>query len=90
MESQGCGQNRYTAIHKMMGFAGCLIVINTPIIPILPVPLLGRLKEIGPRMSLTLTKITEGFCAGDVLYHRFDTLTDEQKVEIAKKKEERK
>lgn len=49
-----------------------------------------RLKEIGPRMTLTLTKITEGFCKGDVLYHKFDTLTDEQKVEITKRKEERK
>ena len=41
-------------------------------------------------MSLTLTKITEGFCDGNVLYHKFDTLTDEQKADIVKRKEERK
>lgn len=48
-----------------------------------------RLKEIGPRMTLALTKITDGVCGGDVLYHKFDTLTDEQKAAITKKKEER-
>lgn len=49
-----------------------------------------RLKEIGPRMTLSLTKITDGVCGGDVLYHKFDTLTDEQKAEIVKKREQRK
>lgn len=41
-------------------------------------------------MTLTLTKITDGVCEGGVLYHKFDTLTDEQKEEIAKRKDEKK
>lgn len=41
-------------------------------------------------MTLTLTKITEGICEGEPLYHKFDTLTEAQKQEIKKKKEERK
>lgn len=49
-----------------------------------------RLKEIGPRMTLTLTKITDGMCAGEALYHKFDTLTDEQKEEIKQQKAEKK
>lgn len=41
-------------------------------------------------MSLTLVKILEGFCAGDSLYHKFDTLTDEQKADILKRRTEKK
>lgn len=41
-------------------------------------------------MTLTLVKIQDGMCAGDVLYHKFDTLTDEQKAEITKRRVEKK
>jgi ribosome biogenesis protein SSF1/2 len=30
-----------------------------------------RLHEIGPRMQLTLTKVENGLCGGEVLYHHF-------------------
>lgn len=30
-----------------------------------------KLQEIGPRMSLRLIKVEQGFCAGEVLYHAF-------------------
>ncbi|KAL7751895.1 rRNA-binding ribosome biosynthesis protein [Sorochytrium milnesiophthora] len=30
-----------------------------------------KLTELGPRMELSLVKIQEGLCAGEVLYHRF-------------------
>jgi len=30
-----------------------------------------RLTEIGPRMTLQLTKIQNGFCDGSIIYHRF-------------------
>lgn len=33
-----------------------------------------RLTEIGPRMTLSLTKIEDGFCSGEVVYHRFGKL----------------
>lgn len=37
-----------------------------------------RLKEIGPRLNLTLIKIEEGFEAGDVLYHSLVAKTPEE------------
>ena len=65
-----------------------LRTLTTCHIPLCPTS--ARLKEIGPRMTLTLVKILDGFCAGDSLYHKFDTLTDEQKAEIVKRRTERK
>ncbi|NP_001191389.2 suppressor of SWI4 1 homolog [Ornithorhynchus anatinus] len=37
-----------------------------------------RLTEIGPRMTLQLTKIQEGVCQGNVLYHSFIHKTEEE------------
>ncbi|MHB1873215.1 MAG: hypothetical protein ACYCT1_20570, partial [Steroidobacteraceae bacterium] len=34
-----------------------------------------RLQELGPRMTLSLIKIQEGFCDGQVLYHQYGTPT---------------
>lgn len=42
-----------------------------------------RLYEIGPRISMQLVKIEEGFLNGPVFYHKFNKLTDAQ--ERAKK-----
>lgn len=33
-----------------------------------------RLHELGPRLTLSLIKIQEGFCDGQVLYHQYGTL----------------
>lgn len=33
-----------------------------------------RLTELGPRMTLSLIKIEQGFCEGDVLHHEFSML----------------
>lgn len=30
-----------------------------------------RLHELGPRMTLELTKVENGMCGGEVLYHRY-------------------
>ncbi|KAI8971604.1 Brix domain-containing protein [Mycotypha africana] len=30
-----------------------------------------RLHELGPRLTLELTKVTNGLCSGEVLYHRY-------------------
>jgi ribosome biogenesis protein SSF1/2 len=32
-----------------------------------------RLHELGPRLTLSLVKVQEGFCDGQVLYHQFGT-----------------
>jgi len=37
-----------------------------------------RLKEIGPRMSLLLLKVEEGLSTGKVLYHAYETRTQEE------------
>lgn len=34
-----------------------------------------KLQEIGPRLTLQLVKVTNGFASGEVLYHRFVTKT---------------
>eukprot|EP00041_Stephanoeca_diplocostata_P014119 m.253632 g.253632 ORF g.253632 m.253632 type:complete len:471 (-) comp19587_c0_seq2:49-1461(-) len=47
-----------------------------------------RLVELGPRMHLELVKIEDGFCEGDVLYHRHVHKTDEE-VASSKKKIEK-
>lgn len=38
-----------------------------------------RLTELGPRMTLELYKIEDGFCDGEVLYHRYIKKTEEEK-----------
>ena len=48
-----------------------------------------RLTEIGPRLSLTLTKIQEGICDGEVLFHEYIEKTDEElklQAEMRKKR----
>uniref|UniRef100_A0AAR2IZ52 Brix domain-containing protein n=1 Tax=Pygocentrus nattereri TaxID=42514 RepID=A0AAR2IZ52_PYGNA len=45
-----------------------------------------RLTEIGPRMTLQLVKITEGMGDGNVLYHSIHTKTEEELMEILKRK----
>ncbi|KAI9145737.1 Brix domain-containing protein [Paraphysoderma sedebokerense] len=37
-----------------------------------------KLKELGPRMKLTLVKIQDGFCEGEVLFHQFVSKTAEE------------
>ena len=44
-----------------------------------------RLAEIGPRMKLTLSKIEEGICDGEVMYHETITKTPEQILAIREK-----
>ncbi|XP_076000166.1 suppressor of SWI4 1 homolog [Genypterus blacodes] len=46
-----------------------------------------RLTEIGPRMTLQLTKIQEGIGEGNVLYHSMISKTEEEIKEILKRKE---
>ncbi|KAL7826837.1 hypothetical protein AOLI_G00320460 [Acnodon oligacanthus] len=48
-----------------------------------------RLTEIGPRMTLQLVKIVEGVGDGNVLYHSIHTKTEEELMEIVKRKEAR-
>jgi ribosome biogenesis protein SSF1/2 len=37
-----------------------------------------KLTEIGPRMRLSLVKIEEGFCCGEILYHKHVKKTPEE------------
>ncbi|KAM9844243.1 suppressor of SWI4 1 homolog [Aulostomus maculatus] len=46
-----------------------------------------RLTEIGPRMTLQLTKIQEGMGEGNVLYHTIISKTEEEIQEILNRKE---
>uniref|UniRef100_A0AAV2KGS7 Brix domain-containing protein n=1 Tax=Knipowitschia caucasica TaxID=637954 RepID=A0AAV2KGS7_KNICA len=46
-----------------------------------------RLTEIGPRMTLKLSKIEEGMGGGNILYHSVITKTEEEIKEILKRKE---
>lgn len=41
-----------------------------------------RLQELGPRLTLSLVKVQEGFCDGQVLYHQFVTKTAEEEAEL--------
>lgn len=43
-----------------------------------------KLIELGPRMNLELFKVENGMCEGDVLYHKFESKSQE---EILKTKE---
>lgn len=46
-----------------------------------------RLTELGPRLTLQLMKIEEGLLDGEVLYHDLIHKTEEEKLEIQKKRE---
>lgn len=48
-----------------------------------------RLTELGPRMELSLLKIEEGFCEGEVLYHSYIKLTEAEKDEKARNRKQR-
>src|SRR5690606_12293278 len=48
------------------------------------------LFEIGPRMTLSLVKILEGLNTGEVIYHAFENKTEEEIMELNKKKEKEK
>jgi ribosome biogenesis protein SSF1/2 len=41
-----------------------------------------RLKEIGPRLTMRLMKVEEGFCEGYVVYHLYVKKTVEEKKEL--------
>eukprot|EP00123_Amoebidium_parasiticum_P016007 comp23243_c0_seq1/m.37945 comp23243_c0_seq1/g.37945 ORF comp23243_c0_seq1/g.37945 comp23243_c0_seq1/m.37945 type:complete len:490 (-) comp23243_c0_seq1:345-1814(-) len=47
-----------------------------------------KLQEQGPRMTLTLIKIEEGFCTGNVLHHEFVQKTPEEVEALRKFKEQ--
>ncbi|KAI9919314.1 hypothetical protein PsorP6_017440 [Peronosclerospora sorghi] len=46
-----------------------------------------RLTEIGPRLTLRLTKVKRGICEGDVLYHAYKTKTPEEAAKAKAKHE---
>ncbi|KAI9281325.1 Brix domain-containing protein [Umbelopsis sp. AD052] len=48
-----------------------------------------RLHEIGPRMQLTLTKVENGLCGGEVLYHHFVEKSSTEIKAINKKRQEK-
>lgn len=48
-----------------------------------------RLVEQGPRMTLQLVKIEEGFASGEVLYHKLVVKTEEEKEKILKMRVEK-
>jgi ribosome biogenesis protein SSF1/2 len=47
-----------------------------------------RLTEIGPRLTLKLTKVEREVCEGDVLYHAYMSKTPEEAAKLKIKKEE--
>jgi ribosome biogenesis protein SSF1/2 len=49
-----------------------------------------KLHELGPRLTLQLIKIEDGLLDGEVLYHNLIEKTDEEKLEIQKKRENKK
>jgi ribosome biogenesis protein SSF1/2 len=46
-----------------------------------------RLREIGPRLTMSLSKIEDGFCDGEVIFHARITKTAAEKAELRKKAE---
>lgn len=46
-----------------------------------------RLTELGPRLTLQLMKIEDGLLDGEVLYHDLIHKSEEEKLEIQKKRE---
>ncbi|OXU24688.1 hypothetical protein TSAR_001478 [Trichomalopsis sarcophagae] len=49
-----------------------------------------RLYELGPRLTLQLIKVEDGLMEGEVLYHELVSKTDEEKLLIQKKREQKK
>ncbi|KAK2575632.1 hypothetical protein KPH14_011895 [Odynerus spinipes] len=49
-----------------------------------------RLSELGPRITLQLMKVESGLLDGEVLFHEFIHKTEEEKMQIQKKREEKK
>ncbi|DBA03702.1 TPA: hypothetical protein N0F65_004119 [Lagenidium giganteum] len=47
-----------------------------------------RLTEIGPRLTLKLTKVEREICEGDVLYHAYVTKTPEEAAQLKAKREQ--
>ncbi|KAJ0411307.1 hypothetical protein ATCC90586_005716 [Pythium insidiosum] len=47
-----------------------------------------RLTEVGPRLTLQLTKVEREVCEGDVLFHRFVSKTPEEAAELKAKREQ--
>ena len=47
-----------------------------------------KLTEIGPRLDLSLAKIEDGICAGEVLYHDTVVKAPEEVEKMREKKEE--
>ncbi|GAB5587144.1 rRNA-binding ribosome biosynthesis protein [Umbelopsis nana] len=48
-----------------------------------------RLHEIGPRMQLTLTKVENGLCSGEVLFHHFVEKSATEVKELAKRRQQK-
>ena len=48
-----------------------------------------RLKELGPRLTLSLLKAEDDFCGGRVLYHHYLSKSEEEVAELKRRKEER-
>lgn len=48
-----------------------------------------RLSELGPRLTLQLMKVEDGLLDGEVLFHELIEKTEEEKVRIQKKREEK-
>ena len=48
-----------------------------------------RLKEVGPRLTLSLLKAEDDFCGGRVLYHHYLSKSEEEVAELKRRKEER-
>nr|CAD7428561.1 unnamed protein product [Timema monikensis] len=48
-----------------------------------------RVHELGPRLTLQLMKVEDGLMNGDVLFHELIQKTDEEKLFIKKKREEK-
>ncbi|KAI4495176.1 hypothetical protein M0804_001377 [Polistes exclamans] len=49
-----------------------------------------RLSELGPRITLQLMKIEGGLLDGEVLFHEFIHKTEEEKLQIQKRRDEKK
>mmetsp|Transcript_19433 Transcript_19433/g.40910 ORF Transcript_19433/g.40910 Transcript_19433/m.40910 type:complete len:195 (+) Transcript_19433:60-644(+) len=47
-----------------------------------------KLREIGPRLELSLVKIEEGVCEGKVLYHAYVSKTEAEVAEMDNKKKQ--
>ena len=48
-----------------------------------------RLRELGPRLTLSLLKAEDDFCGGRVLYHHYLSRTPDEVAELKRRKEQR-